>query len=386
MNSLNRRNFLKTSAIGAAGLAIAQKTEASYTEPDEPKSMVIKRILGNTGILVPVVSMGCGKLDSPALVKAALKMGINHFDTAHVYQRGNSEILLGETLKEVPRDSFTIGTKVKITSTKEEFLSLLDESLTRLQMDYVDILYLHSAKSAEDVLNPEMLEALKIAKEQGKALHLGLSTHKNEPEVIRTAMETGVYEVVLSTVNFKQDHAEELKTAIAEASSRGIGIIAMKVMAGGFLDKEKTKPVNYKAAMKWVLANENVITTIPTMVNLEQIQYNSEVLTDIELSEQEKSDLAYASAEQGLYCNGCSQCVETCSKGLPIPELMRAYMYTYGYRESKKAKELVNRLGINNNPCEDCNDCHVQCVKGFNLPEKIAQMGILADTPDDFLA
>ena len=65
---------------------------------------------------------------------------------------------------------------------------------------------------------------------------------------------------------------------------------------------------------------------------------------------------------------------------------MRAYMYAYGYRETRKAKELLGRLGVQDDPCADCTDCRVSCVKGFNVAEKIPQLCPLSNTPDDLLS
>lgn len=389
MKSLNRRSFLKTTATGAAGLAVASSVKAadnaSYSN-DQKDGKIITRKLGKTGIEIPVVSMGCGRVDSPSVVKGAMKLGINHFDTAYRYQKGNSERMLGETLKDYPRESFTIATKVKAQSSKAAYLEMLDESLERLQMDYVDILYLHVVSSKEDALNEEMLEALQEAKRSGKAKHIGLSTHKNEPEVIQAAIDSNVYEVVLTTINFKQEHYNEIQSKIKPATDKGIGIIAMKVMAGGYLDPERQNPVNHTAALKWALKDPNVTTAIPSMINLEQLQQNSKVLKDIDLTKEESKALLIAQSFEGLYCNGCEKCVNDCVKGLPIAELMRAYMYSYGYRDSLKAKGLLKELSLDTNPCSGCNSCTVDCVKNFNVAQKINEVNQLREIPDNFLA
>lgn len=387
MKSVNRRLFLKTSTVGAIGAVVAPSIKAgngleSYAET----GTVIKRKLGNTGIEVPVVSMGVSRCDSPAVVKGAMKLGINYFDTAYRYQGGNSERMLGEVLKEFPRDSFTLGTKIKSCDTKEQFIAMFNESLERLQMDYVDILYLHAVNDREQAFNETMLDALKTIKAQGKAKHLGMSTHKNEPDVLQAAIDSDLYEVVLLAINFKQEHYSQIKEKMALAAEAGIGMIGMKVMAGGFLDKEKTKAVNYTAALKYVLQDPNLHTTIPSLTNLEQLQENASVLTNLDLSEQEKSDLEVASQELGLYCNGCSECVGTCVKKLNIPDLMRAYMYNYGYGESAKAKELVTRQQYGLNPCLNCTACTVQCTKGFAVSQRIADISRLNTIPDEFLA
>lgn len=386
MKSIHRRLFLKTSTSGAIGAIIAPSVNAgSKYEATELPVAIIKRKLGNTGIEVPVVSMGVGRCDSPSIIKGAMKLGINLFDTAYVYQGGNSERLLGEVLKDYPRDSFTMATKVKAFNTKAEFLKAFNESLERLQMDFVDILYLHSVSSREEAFNKPMLDAMNEIKAEGKAKHLGYSTHRNEPEVLQAAMENELIEVVLLAINFKQEHYPQIRKKMDEAAKAGIGMIGMKVMAGGYLDKEKTKPVNYKAALKFVLQDPNLHTTIPSMINLEQLQDNASILTDLTLSEEEKKDLEIASLETGLYCNGCSECIDACQKKLNIPDLMRAYMYTYGYHEMVKAKELVTRQHYGINPCNDCSDCSVRCTKGFDVVQRITDVSRLNLVSNDFL-
>jgi len=388
MKALNRRSFLKTSATGALGAAIIPEIKAGENvNLASVQHDIIRRKLGNTGIEVPVVSMGVGRCDSPAVIKGAMKLGINHFDTAYVYQGGNSERLLGEVLKTYPRDSFTIATKIKTCNSKDEFVALFYESLERLQMDYVDILYLHGVDSEEQAFNVTMMEAMKSLKEEGKVKHLGMSTHRNEPEVLQAAVDSkSFYEVVLLAINFKQEHYPRIREKMAEAAKAGIGMVGMKVMAGGFLDKDKTRSVNFRAALKYVLQDPNLHTTIPSMINLEQLQDNASVLTNLELSDQEKSDLEVAALDAGLYCNGCGICLNTCKKNLNIPDLMRAYMYTYGYRETAKAKDLIVRQHILNNPCRDCMECTTACSKGFPVSDRIADVSRLATIPNEFLS
>jgi predicted aldo/keto reductase-like oxidoreductase len=253
-------------------------------------------------------------------------------------------------------------------------------------MDHVDILYLHAIKTRADALAPSMLEALQLARESGRARFVGVSTHKNEPEVIDAAIESGVYDVVLTSVNFKQDHYLEVKKAIERAARAGMGIVGMKTMAGGFLDKAKKQPLNCKAALKFVLQDENVCTTIPGITSFEQLAENASVNEDLTMSDEEKAGLVSGRLEGGLYCQGCEHCVAGCPKQLPIPDMMRAYMYTYGYRDLALAQNVFRTLGISGNPCDGCSSCGAQCVKGFNVAERIADVSRVSSIPAEFLS
>lgn len=391
MTTVDRRSFLKTSALGAAGALLTATVPSQAEEKTAKPKQVVRRTLGKTGLQLPVVSMGVMRADNPALVRAALAAGMVHLDTAHGYNEGKNEEMLGEVLKEYPRESFVIASKVQPESGEgktavQGWLAKVDMSLRRLHMDHVDILYLHAIKNREDALAPAMLEALQLARESGRARFVGVSTHKNEPEVIDAAIESGVYDVVLTAVNFKQDHYAEVKSAIGRAAGAGIGIVGMKTMAGGFFDKAKKRPVNCKAALKFVLQDENVCTTIPGITSFDQLAENASVNADLTMNEEEKAGLVSGRLEGGLYCQGCEHCVPGCPKGLPIPDMMRAYMYTYGYRDLALAQSVFRSLEISGNPCKGCSNCGAECVKGFDVAERIADVSRVSSIPSEFLS
>lgn len=402
MIGYDRRHFLKSTLLGTSGALLSLPAlingQAAANEPRRNERNFITRKLGKTGIEVPIVSFGVMRADNPALVKAALDAGIVMFDTAHGYQRGKNEEMLGDVLKDRARDSFVLATKVppeesdnrtgeiKSGTTVKAFLDKFDISLKRLKLDYVDILYVHGLSSREGVLFPSLLEAAQAAKKSGKARHVGLSTHRNEPVVIQAAIESGVYEVVLTAINFKQDYYPTLKEAIANAAKAGIGIVAMKTMAGGFHDKERKQPVNCKAALKFVLQDENVTTAIPGNTNFDHLNMNISVNTDLKMTDEEKADLLLGKSQGGLYCQGCEHCVPDCPKGLPIPDIMRAYMYTYGYREPQMAHSLLSSLELPEQPCSDCSHCGATCVKGFEIPARIKDVSRLTRVPVEFLS
>jgi hypothetical protein len=240
--------------------------------------------------------------------------------------------------------------------------------------------------SRDEVLDREILEVIQEVKKSGRAKHLGVSTHKNEPEVIRAAIESGVYEIVLTAINFRQDHIADVKAAVAEAGKAGVGIVAMKTMAGAFFDKDRTDPIDCKAALKWVLQDENICTSIPGITAFDTLAQNASVNTDLTLTAEEKASLRLGDAQGGLYCNGCEVCTGSCGRSLPIPELMRGYMYTHGYGNAVMGRDLVTSLGTGVNPCTGCDTCTARCVKGFDIRERIADVSRLAAMPAEFLS
>lgn len=401
-----RRAFLKS---GLAGLAVVSAAPAVLKEKltaagskdtenrpqTEAQAKPIIRTLGRTGLKMPIISMGVMNADNPALVQAALDSGIIHLDTAHGYQRGRNEEMIGQVVKDRKRDSFIIATKVPGPSRNKAmqglppeevvkmFLGLFDLSLERLKLDYVDIFYYHNVDKQEDVHNQAIIESLKQAKKAGKTRFVGITTHANEPAVIRAAIEAKIYDVILTSYNFRQSHREEVRKAIAEAAQAGVGIVAMKTLAGVFWDKEKQQPINARAALKWALNDSNVTTAIPGFTTFDQLKDDLTVMYDLKLTPEEVRDLRLGESAGGLYCQQCSQCLPGCPKSLPIPDLMRGYMYAYGYRDLALAHEVVSSLEIGVNPCSSCQVCRVKCAKLFNVRQRIEEVTRLADLPAD---
>lgn len=181
---LNRRIFLKTSVAGAFGATLGTKVNTGSIRNENQDVGIITRKLGKTDMVLPIVSMGAMRSDMPGLIKAAYDSGIRHFDTAHGYQGGNNEMMLGNLFKDYTRDSFTIATKVHPDdtdrktgelgpgSTRESFLEKLDISLKRLQMDYVDILYHHGVSARQALMFEPVLGAMMTARKEGKARQL----------------------------------------------------------------------------------------------------------------------------------------------------------------------------------------------------------------------
>lgn len=393
---MKRRTFLRSGLAGAAGLATLNHTALAGMNATENE--VICRTLGKTGLKVPVVSFGVMRSDNSALVKAGYEAGMKLFDTAHGYMNGRNEEMLGSFFADKPRDSFIMATKVKPAgvnqstglpsneTTAEDFLAKFELSLQRLKMSYVDILYMHAVDSVEMVRHKEIVNAMVGLKKKGKARFIGISTHKNEPLVIRTMVEEGIWDVVLTAYNFNQAHIDDLNSALKSAGEAGLGVVAMKTMAGGFLDKEKTKAVNPQAALKWALANPNVHTTIPGITTFDQLSLDLKVLTDLKLTPEEEGDLIAVSTSGGLYCNACENCLKGCPSNIAIPEMMRAYMYAYGYGNLALASELLAETGTTGVPCSLCEVCTAECIKGFDIKGKITDIARLRSVPYDLLA
>jgi predicted aldo/keto reductase-like oxidoreductase len=384
---IDRRGFIKSTLTGFGGfvfLASSDKKQGELVTEKRPEERkFLYRTLGKTRMKLPVISMGVMNSDNPNLVRAALDAGIVHLDTARSYQRGQNERMIGEVLKGRPRDSYVIATKAKLPRNfvyrliRGTFLEQLDISLKSLGLEYVDILYNHDIGGREAALSEPVLNAMDIVKKVGKARFVGVSTHRNEPEVIQAAIDSELYDLVLTSYNFRQNHYRQVREAIAKAAQAGLGIVAMKTMAG-------TNAENPRAALKWVLRDPNVHTIISGFTTFDQMNLDLSVMESPTLTDSEKKDLQMKASLPGIYCQGCGQCLKQCPAKLPIPELMRAYMYAYGYRQPALAQNLIASLDLPRHVCEDCSSCPVLCLNRWNVAEKIRDIARLRNVPSEF--
>jgi predicted aldo/keto reductase-like oxidoreductase len=139
--------------------------------------------------------------------------------------------------------------------------------------------------------------------------------------------------------------------------------------------------INMKAALKWVLQDENVHTTIPAFSNIEEMQEDLSVMEDLKLTPQEVRDLKLGTdlGLSGMFCQQCRQCQPQCPAGLEIPGLMRAYMYAFGHKKPDKA--LVTLKGWNSADlaCRDCAACSVRCALGFDVRSRALELAGLLE-------
>jgi aryl-alcohol dehydrogenase-like predicted oxidoreductase len=401
MQTKPRRDFLKKSLVALSGAALLPGTlkQASASSPgSNAKGEIIFRKLGKTGLKIPVISMGTGAAN-PALIKAAYEKGINLFFTATYYGEGNNEKLLGDAVKDLPRDSIIIGTAAipkgvdhkeglfTKDSTFDGLIAAADESLKRFGMDYVDFMLLPYAGKRESVFFEPLLKAMEEIKKQGKAKFIGIATHSFQAEAVKAAVDTGIYDCALVGYNFRMENIQELDEAFEYAGKAGLGILNMKSQVGGFWDKERTQPINPTAALKWVLKNKNIASAVTAISNFDELQIDLAIMRDgLDMTEDESGDLKLASAERpGLYCLQCRECSGQCAEDLDIPTLMRSYMYAYGYRNLEQARHTLDNALLAEGACDHCESCTVRCSAGFNVARKIQDISRLKDIPMDFL-
>jgi predicted aldo/keto reductase-like oxidoreductase len=383
MNSdATRRSFLAAGLTAPAALGSASQSLPAKKTPTELTSgpKLEYRTLGRTGLKVTSVGFGCMITSDGTVIERAADMGINYFDTARGYQSGNCERMVGAALKNY-RKKIVLSTK-SAARDKAGLMDHLETSLRELQTDYIDVWYLHAKGKPEDVV-PEMLEAQLEAKKQGKVRFAGLSTHGGQKELVPYLIGLRHFDVLLTSYNFAMDPS--MDEVIASAAKAGMGIVAMKVMAGGQRRRasgssDKTREILGRegamlAALKWTLKNRNVHTTVPSITDIDQLDENIRAMAVPFTSTDEKILAARLRQIQPEYCRMCGTCTGTCAKGLPVADILRFLMYADSYGEFSLGLSEYRGLpaGISSVRCSGCSECSVHCPNGVQVVQRLSR-------------
>jgi uncharacterized protein len=371
----SRRAFLKsTIALPAAAAAPAAGAVTSY------------RTLGKTGLKVTTLGFGCMLVSDSSVVARGLDMGINFFDTARGYQGGNNERMVGAALQGRRKD-IILETKTP-AKTKEEALKDLEISLKELGTDYVDIWHLHNRSTPAEI-SDELFEAQRLAKQQGKIRFAGVSLHYGMKEMIPHLVKLGQTDIILTAYNFSMPPDMEIEEKIALARKAGIGIIAMKVMAGGFarikrgdrlysndpkvLTEKLQQPGAMASAFKWAIRNQYVATAIVGITDADQLEEDFAAMAAPYTDADGKRLKAQLELIRPLYCRMCGECRGQCPQGLPVGDMLRILSYADGYGQFPLARQRFRELpeSVTSVRCGDCTACSIRCPNGVDVAARL---------------
>jgi predicted aldo/keto reductase-like oxidoreductase len=175
----------------------------------------------------------------------------------------------------------------------------------------------------------------------------------------------------------------DVEAAINRAKQAKLGLVAMKVMAGGFRrikPEEKLyttlkRPGALLAALKWVIRNPKIDTSIPSMTDMDQLEENLKAMTTKFTEADAKTLAAHLDQIGPMYCRMCGKCDGTCAKGLPVADMLRFVTYADGYGQFTLGRERFNELpeSMTSVRCGDCPTCSVSCPYGVRVSERVGR-------------
>jgi aryl-alcohol dehydrogenase-like predicted oxidoreductase len=244
------------------------------------------RTLGRTGVQTSIIGLGGWHLGlssideqlSVRIIRGAIDNGINFMDNCWDYNEGASEIRMGKALRDGYRDRAFVMTKID-GRTKKEALKQLDESLERMQIDYIDLVQHHEILRYEDphrIFDEQGANAALIeARDAGKIRFIGFTGHK-DPRIhlymLDVAKENGFqFDTVQMPLNVMDAHYRSFeKIVLPELVKQNIGVLAMKTLANGAILESKTVTAVECLHYAMNLPTSVVITGCESIENLEQ--------------------------------------------------------------------------------------------------------------------
>jgi len=367
------------------------------------------RILGKTGIKASILGFGAMRLPTTdpsdpssidevkaiQIIRQAIDGGVNYIDTAYVYHRGQSEVVVGKALKDGYRQKVSIMTKNPVgkVEKEEDYLRFLDEELQRLQTDYIDVYLFHGLKKKqyeENVLKFDLLEKAMEAKKEGKIKHIGLSSH-DTVENIMDFIDLGIFEVILLQYNIIDNSNAEV---IEYAAKKGLGVCVMGPVAGGRLALEPPKELVdcltpgkktfVDLAFKHVWTNTNVSVALSGMGTEEMVHTNLALANsqNVILSSQEQERVQKISKTykklSDLICTQCGYCMP-CEQGVNITNILKQLIHwqVYGWDMAKRYYSMIGKVsfspGKNATACIECGDCEEKCPQGIPIIKRLKE-------------
>jgi predicted aldo/keto reductase-like oxidoreductase len=341
------------------------------------------KTLGKTGWKLSVIGYGAIKLprisqnECDILLNKAIDGGINFVDTADCY--GDSEEKIGRALRG-RRKEFYLSTKID----ERDAIGVrnkLERCLRRLRTDWIDLAFFHDVRGSEydRIFDSGGLETLEKAKGEGKIREIGISIH-NSVTMMRKAVESGVFSALMVAYSaFDEDRlAADL---VPTAHKAGIGLIAMKPLAGGKLGErppfvEKGKFIHGESlaqvSLRYVLSNPDITCAIPGMMRMNELRENLQVGTQPRKITKGKIEaLMEFVGEAGKgFCRNCGYCLP-CPEGISIPDIFRFESYYDRYDLKEWARQQYQSLAVKASACSGCEQCLELCPYGVSIPEKL---------------
>lgn len=336
------------------------------------------------------------------MVDYFMEQGFNYFDTSYAYHDETSEGALKKVLVErYPRESYQIANKIPTWLLRQEKDNdrLVDVMLERLGIEYFDVLFIHNINKAllPKAKNANSFEYIRRAKEEGKALKVGISFHEKE-DILEEVMEKygDVIDVALIQLNFMDwtDQRIQSKKIHDICVKYDVEIQVMEPIKGGTLinvsDNVKRQFEDYsdKSIADWALrfaaSQENVTVVLSGMSNLEQMKENCKTFMNFEkITAQDHKFLMKMAREIkktfAIECSFCNYCLKDCEMNIPIPDFFNLY-------NSEKLYHLPSNVDLYNtaanvyapaSACSECGTCVEICTQQLDIPSLLKDVAEL---------
>ena len=421
---MDRRNFLKITAGGAAALALSSCNDAPHAQENAggiggkmAQNYPGTGLLGFGAMRFPMIDNGQGgkivdqeKVNE--MIDMALEHGVNYFDTAPIYLQGQSEAALGEALSRHPRDKWFVATKLsnqRPPATREAGLKMYHASFENLKVDYIDYYLLHSLSDYSSFkrrfLDTGLMEFLLGEREAGRIRNLGFSFHgpRRGFSELMELHEQYHWDFVQIQMNYSDWYAhggEASEYMYSELERLGIPVVIMEPLLGGRLANIPSKLADELLARdpgssvaSWAFrfcgSYPGILTTLSGMTYKEHLEDNLRTFCNFKKLEPSDYDLLEMVAlglekYSMIDCTACLYCLP-CPYGIDIPGIIQFYNRhlvegTYVVSDEQKGFERIRRAYLTDydkrvekfrqaDHCIGCRQCVPLCPQELEIPD-----------------
>ena len=351
-------------------------------------------VLGFGVMRLPLVDKETGKVDEPEAIRMmryAVDQGVNYIDTAYPYHAGQSEVIVGNTLKDGYREKVKVATKLPVwlVEDAEGFDRHLNEQLERLQIEKIDFYLLHGLNSGSwpKVRDLGVIRWAEGAMADGRFDYLSFSFHDNLETFKQIVDDYDNWTLAQVQYNYMDVDYQAGRRGVEYAANKGLAVVVMEPIRGGRLAKapgpvaevwesatQKRSPAEW--ALLWVWNQPEVSVALSGMSTMKQVVENVAladrakpgILTAEELALVDQAREAYKGLAP-IPCTNCRYCMP-CSSGVEISRIFQMYNEAMMYENPRAARWAYGELKEEQraDQCTECGECMDACPQEMDIP------------------
>lgn len=377
---------------------------------------MLYRKFGKTGLDVSALGFGCmrlplvradarfhvgdGEINEPKATEIlhwAIENGVNYIDTAYSYHEGNSELFLGRALQGGYREKVFLATKLPswLVQTREDMDRLLNESLKKLQTEYIDFYLIHAVNILfwPNLVKNGLFEFLDSALADGRIRYAGFSFH-DELGLFKEVVDAYKWSFCQIQYNYLDENFQAGKAGLKYAVDRGLGVVIMEPMRGGRLaanippdvqqlwDQSEIKRSPVEWALRFLWDQPGISVVLSGMNQMEQVEENVRVagqthansLSAAEKTLIEKARRIYHSRMK-VNCTSCRYCMP-CPAGVNIPGCFTLFNNAHMLDDIPTNRTSYNiQIGPAQKAsnCVECGQCEESCPQGIPIRDMLKE-------------
>jgi uncharacterized protein len=363
---------------------------------------MIYREFGKTNKKVSVISLGGMRFgededEAVEVIQKAYSLGINYFDTAHLYCNSRSEHIFGKAFKNM-KGEYYVSTKSMVSKdpTGQDVRNRIEASLKIMGIEKIHFFYMWCIMDLEEyhrIMVPGgPYEGALQAKKEGLIDHILFSTHCKGEDIVKI-IEDQVFEGVLLGYNVINHPFRQL--AVDSALKHNIGVVTMNPLGGGLIPqhkeyfnflRERENETVSQAALRFNAAQKGITTVLSGMGTIKEVEENVDTINyPLTISQQKIIEIREKITDtMNVLCTNCGYC-DKCPEKIKIPKYLEAYNLLL-LKDPEEMKKRIYWLKENKSlkdkdasplDCTACGKCEKLCTQKLPIIERLKEIGYI---------